>query len=65
MLRTPGNQVTCVFESWAGMEEPDLHLHKCVVSGEIKAWTGWNLVPGQSLSKQQSEVEDLGKEVPV
>lgn len=63
MLRTPGNQVTFIFGSWAWMEEPD--LHKCVVSGGIKAWTGWKFVPGQSLTKQQSELGGLGREVPV
>lgn len=63
MLRTPGNQVTFVFGSWAWMEEPD--LHECVVSGGIKTWAGWKLLPGQCLTKQQSEVGDLGREVPV
>lgn len=63
MLRTPGNQVTFIFGSWAWMEEP--YLHCCVISGEIKSWTGWKLVPGQSLTKQQSEVGGLGREVPV
>lgn len=62
MLKTPGNQVTFIFGSWAWMEEPD--LHKCVVSGEIKAWTGWKFVAGQSLTKQQSEVGDLRRKVP-
>lgn len=64
MLRTPGNQVIFIFGSWAWMEEPG--LHRGVVSGEIKAvegWRGWKFVPGQSLTKQQSEVGDLGREV--
>lgn len=48
MLRTPGNQVTFVFGTWAWMEEPDVHC--CVVRGETGTWKGRELALGRSVA---------------